>query len=280
MYNLKNLETDGYCVIPNFLSAEELESIHIDYESNSSASNKNYKVKIPSNKVMQPFFNKMMSVSAKISSETSVKVDMITGESMYTDTSQQMFEWHQDHESYWVFNNPKNYINFYIPVIKPNEYKSGLSVVSMKTLEEKFPDFFKKVNGSSARAYYIEDNKTKMIDANDDTITILDFNLDDLEVVIPMNPGDLLLLRGDVIHKSQDNLTRRLAVSVRMADSSMIISKGGLFDNLSTRKKAFIMNNPPWYKMIFSYFIDNNIDSATAKDIFEKYHKSAGNIPL
>lgn len=52
----------------------------------------------------------------------------------------QAFPWHQDRENYWMWNDVKNYLNFYIPVVKPIVEKSNLTVVPLDRLHSRAPE--------------------------------------------------------------------------------------------------------------------------------------------
>ena len=94
----------------------------------------------------------------------------------------------------------------------------------MDTLEASAPDDFHKIFNSAAKRFVPEGNITKVWDDEFGGEWILPVNIDDIMDSPKIAVGDLLLMRGDVIHKTQDDLTRRVAVSVRSTKGSAIIN--------------------------------------------------------
>ncbi len=56
----------------------------------------------------------------------------------------------------------------------------------------------------------------------------MNVNLDDLACTPQLDAGDLLLMRNDMFHRTQDNDTARVALSVRAAYSSAVVKRAQL----------------------------------------------------
>jgi len=54
---------------------------------------------------------------------------------------------------------------------------------------------------------------------------LVDFDLDALAVTPSLSAGDLLLMRGDLIHKTQDADTQRVSTSIRVTYSKKTITR-------------------------------------------------------
>jgi hypothetical protein len=55
--------------------------------------------------------------------------------------------------------------------------------------------------------------------------------------------GDALIMRGDCIHRTQDTLTNRTAISIRRVHTKTIVTKSQHL-NLNGIKQLFRKNNP------------------------------------
>jgi hypothetical protein len=53
----------------------------------------------------------------------------------FTNTETINWDWHQDHEPYYVLQQTQNYINMYIPLVKPDPELSGLCLVPLDKLD-------------------------------------------------------------------------------------------------------------------------------------------------
>src|SRR6185295_1132801 len=75
------------------------------------------------------------------------------------------FSWHQDHESFFTIQNHYDYLNFYIPIVKPRKDKSNLSIVPFDVLERASARSFRKlVRGGATRFPRIRDKRMAFFD--------------------------------------------------------------------------------------------------------------------
>jgi hypothetical protein len=163
------------------------------------------------------------------------------------------FPWHQDHESFFQAQNHYDYLNFYIPVVKPRKDKSNLSIVPFDALERECPKMFKQVVRSGAREF-IRFGKRQIVICNDSgTAHLSDDDIDRVAQTPALNAGDLLLLRGDIIHKTEDAETERVALSFRVASTKTVIKRARLADG-GLNKAMAMANNPDIYQRIFKAF--------------------------
>ena len=101
IFDFKNLETNGFVVVKNFLNAENIKQLKSNFDLSSAQEkhNKNYNT-IPS---LAPhnIDHLICKVLDKIKKETDISVNWITPNGLWFNTAELEFNWHQDHEPYW-----------------------------------------------------------------------------------------------------------------------------------------------------------------------------------
>ena len=221
---MEDLKTKGYTVIPNFLNTEEIQIFLNDYKKQQSIISPSLRGHVH---IADISYNAANSINKKIhetSKLSGLDVDTVIPNGFYTNTAKSVMMWHQDHGSYYMFQQAYNYLNFYVAIEKPDPMITGISVIPMDILEAKAPDDFHKIFDSAAKRFTPDGDITRVWDDENGGEWILPVNLDSIMDSPKIAAGDLLLMRGDVIHKTQDNLTKRVALSVRSTNGSAIIN--------------------------------------------------------
>ena len=235
-----DIDSRGYLLIRSFLDADEIAMLEQDFGDAPLEVNSNYSVRRITVDAMAKLEEKVQSVNRAISEQSSVRVDLINDGVYFATYSEkatlasprkgaQQFPWHQDHENYWLWHDTKNYLNFYMPVVKPVPEKSNLTVVPFDRLSERAPDVHAKLQSRGATRVVQSGSRWIVKDDNrGGKVGYLDFDLEEIEDTPHLEPGDLLLLRGDVIHRTQDSSTRRIAASIRCIHSQTPVPKSSL----------------------------------------------------
>jgi hypothetical protein len=268
MVDLSDLESKGYCVIKNFLTPDKLDILKTDYLKQLALYDEK-KINLNYNVIYTDHLLKdtLLPILSDINESTNIAIDYITERGLYIDTHLINFDWHQDHESYYIWQDSYNAVNFWIPVIKPEINKSGLSIIPHDALLDKCPEIFNTmIKGKGAKTLKQMGSKTLIMDEETGAQIILDFNINQLAITPDLGPGDLCLLRQDVIHKTQDIDTRRTAISIRAMNSNTILTKAKLVNGCKYKQKI-IENNPIPYQRILQYFEDNNIVECSIAEI-------------
>jgi len=269
MVNFKDLETKGFVVVPSFLNDQENKKFQNDFDTQEFLGNKNYPIKSCSKDLLHYTFDKIKKILEDIRNTTSLTTDTLVSNGIYTDSSLKIYSWHQDHESFYSFQDVSQYLNFYIPVYKTSSNYSGLKVVPFDTLDKLAPTFSQQIKGRGAAVYKSFDNTTIGVSDETGEKYEADFNLDHICEAPVLNEGDLLILRGDVIHATQDSKTRRLAISIRCANGNGIISKSRLLSGCRT-KQFYIQNNNNQYQRLLAAF--GNQEQITILDYINSTH--------
>jgi hypothetical protein len=271
--DLTNLKSGGFTVIRNFFSASDLAYVRDDYESavSTALANGNYDVSLGSPGLNRHFEPKLDMVSDRVCSETGIHADVTAGSIYFSTTKGVNFPWHQDHESYFLFQEHYNYLNFYIPFIKEKPDASNICLIPFDRLRAEAPDHIETIVGGGAKRFRTDGDSTTVLDDEYDTAYSMPVNLDRMAVIPQLNAGDLLLLRGDVIHRTQDSRSNRVAISFRKVDSRAVISRDRLSSGGKT-KREMMMKGGEIYNVAFRYFEERDLDQATAMDMLPHLH--------
>lgn len=260
---LKDLENAGFTIIPNFLTTTELDGFLQDFPLARQSDNQNYQISFVSESLKLKLMEKIKPWLDAVCDQTNLVVDTVIPCANYMDSAHVNFCWHQDHESYYVCQQHYNYLNFYIPIIKPDPTRTGMSIIPADAILN-YSDAFEN---SGATKFFPVGGKTEVL--NDDTGDnyFLPVNIDELSVSPVLRPGDLLLMRGDVIHKTQDQDTHRVAISIRCTSGGSIIDLTRLLSG-PPRKQEMLGKNPTAYNRILEIFKTHGSDQITTTEFY------------
>lgn len=257
MIDYKKLETDGYLVIPNFLNSSEVDGILAQFKTyraafdTSGPVNKNYNV-IYSD-ITESLKNKAQSLLESICNETNITVSGFGKKAEHLDSSITNFGWHQDHEVYYTYQDAYNCVHFWIPIVKPDTSRTGIDVIPHSKFEEKSPDIYKKyIKSKGAKRFLLRPPNIEMHDDEGGDIVMLDFDFDEVKDTPNVGPGDLVLLRGDTIHRSQlrsNSSPWRLSIAFWAFNLDAVVSKEQFYSGCDM-KKSMIANNPTVFNKI------------------------------
>jgi hypothetical protein len=271
MTNLRDLETKGFVIFKKFFPDSLINLLREDYRSRyqqlSSYRNKNYDMLTSDDWNFRAWIEPIIN---DISKTTNLDINCIMPGAAYFNNQLIDFEWHQDHECFYSWQDMYNAINCWIPIIKDDPLQSGIDIVPHDVFFKKCPDFFKNhIVGQGAKKFYLTDSNTTTVrdDYYGDTWR-LPFNLDDLSITPEIAVGDLLIIRQDVIHRTQDRISDRVAISVRCRNTNGILTKSHFLKSCPF-KDTMINNNSLWYELFKKNFEQN--DQILIKDILKTF---------
>jgi hypothetical protein len=253
--NIDDLRHKGFCVLNKLFDQTLIDTILQDFEliKDFDSPNKNYPIlpagkRIPLvgliNNIIEPICNEIKNNLPIVTDFTPTPIYFSIGKGVN-------FNWHQDHESYFQSGDHVDYLNFYIPIHKPTIEMSNLSVVDFKKLCERDPNaqFLKGLGATRLFA----GSTTLVKNDNNDTEYVIPFNIEEVSETPNLAVGDALIMRGDCIHKTQDTLTPRIAISIRRLNTKTIVNKSH-FNITSVAKKYMFENNKELYDRIIAKF--------------------------
>jgi hypothetical protein len=254
-----DLADKGFLVVPQFLSPRELELLRSDYDLQRSAPYKrsSYDVKFATKNILDHFEPKIRAVGEAVLAATGIDTD-VTVSAMYFAIERGInTPWHQDHESYYLFQEHWHYLNFYMPIVKPKTTESNVCVFPFDTLQRNGPEFYSRLKGGGAARFIPNGFQTTVKDDENDTSYVMPFDIDRLAVTPHLNAGDLLLLRGDMIHRTQDTNTARVAITFRRVSTKSIL-RHSKFMARGRLKGEIMSNGGPLYDTVSQCFANWN----------------------
>ena len=276
--NWKDLESRGFLVMPGFLSAAELEMARADYTAQQTNANKNYKVSLASPEANTRLAARVTGVLTDVASETDLRPDKLGGGAYFATGRGVTFSWHQDHESFFSTRNHYDYLNFYIPIIKPDRMKSNLCVVPFDVLQRESPRAYRKLyRGGAARFIRLGSKRVVFCD-DSGTVLVMPKDIESMAETPALDAGDLLLMRGDVVHRTQDADTERVALSFRVANRSGSVTRSALADG-GLYKARMMANNAGYYERVFQAFDKAHKDELSIAELDEMLETIAPTTP-
>lgn len=256
---MNDFDKKGFLVVPKFMNEKEVSKLLEDFNTIKNANlervNPNFNTRFAGADIRKQFETKILDFGAKISSLTSTKVDQVSVGVYFAAELGVKFDWHTDTTSFFTYQDHCNYLNFWIPIQKPNSKKSGMQVVPFDALADKYPELYFRFVGHGGTPVQIRDGKTVFYDY--ERAEVLEYHdpnlLSDISVTPELSPGDLFLWRGDAFHKTQDADTDRVAISFRLVNSESSISRHKLM-KMGAGKFVTLANDMERIKRRFAAF--------------------------
>lgn len=143
-----------------------------------------------------------------------------------------VLNWHLDHFSYYLYGDHRNWLICYMPVVKPSPELSNLAIIPADLLEAEDPALARRIRGRGAMRFRRVETDTMdwfrmrfpgqrfevgdwfAIDDFDDASMgwKIVIDLERSKVVPALREHDLLLMRADVIHRTNDAGSDRISI--------------------------------------------------------------------
>lgn len=220
--SLKDLETKGFTVLRGFVPETERQRLLKLRDRQFSAEHKKLKeigyeyidqLEVP--KIARRLHINELIYSIQKETDIVVLDDRMPesyGIFLTTDSRQNetlMLRWHVDEATFYRTDDSYNFLNFYAILDKPDPLEAGLSVVPYDLLAKRCPELHALSRGTGAKDF---DDKylpglppgwMVMKQQERDRLYIMEFHLDDLSCTPRLEAGDVLVFRGDTIHRTQ-----------------------------------------------------------------------------
>jgi len=248
----KDLDQKGYFIIRNFLKNSDIDNSFLSYLKkkkkfvdgvihgiNEQSFNKiSLKVKRISknlnNKNLNISDNKFCYACIRIKKQKKEKPKLVKPFNVNKDPKilpGGVLNWHIDHFTYYFHNDHKNYLICYMPILKSDPKKSNVAIIPYDVLKNEDINTYKKIkNRGAVRFRKVEKDTKTWFDLRFDTNTKIDdwyalddyndnsqgwkmnINLEKTKIVPRLNLYDLLIMKADVIHKTNDAKIDRIAI--------------------------------------------------------------------
>lgn len=230
------LVSRGFVHLPGFLSPPQVQALCRDFESGPPAQDHAFGFKPVARRQLRALLPTLQAILEQVAAATDLRVDVFPpfSRSHYITTrlAQRTSHWHQDFDlDYRLTGDHRQSLNFWIPLVKPRKDLSNLSLIPWDRLRQ--GETSSPWEGRGGTRWVTEGDATQVLARPEGQIlsqpapplATLDFRLETLQETPWTEVGDLLLLRGDLIHRTQDSQTERLAVSLRASSTQKWLSR-------------------------------------------------------
>lgn len=161
------------------------------------------------------------------------------------------FAFHGDADPYIIMGDTRNEYNFYLMLEKQEKSTANLGVVPVGWIRQVAPGLHSVSEGRGALRFSEVLDGNKKLSANDSTppYMLLDdntgriypmaFRMEDIECTPHLQPGDVLVLRGDVLHRTQPHCHERLSITIRLWPSDHELNVSKMLDGSLDRYNLF-----------------------------------------
>lgn len=189
------------------------------------------------------------------------------------------FAFHIDHDPYFFCADTKNEYNLYFMLEKQDKSSANLGVMPVNWIRQFAPGLQSLSEGKGAlRFAEVRDssrcltsgNSTypyMLLDDNTGRIHPISFRMEDLECTPHLEPGDVLLLRGDALHRTQPQCNERLSVTIRLWPSDHKLNVSNMLDGALFRYERFRMSRMIYADTLAKVRTLQNVTVATLIDL-------------
>jgi Phytanoyl-CoA dioxygenase (PhyH) len=264
----EDLETKGYLVIKAFFSPDDIQALLSDFHQMRMAANTNIKVVVVGDAAAARVKERSIDVVSEVARHTGIQVHTDAVHlGCYFASEMVSLKLHQDHESHYAVQNLYDYLNFFVPIQKPDKAKGNLRVIPWDRLKARSPELFHKLVRRGGTAYETLAGKTLVV-ADGGLVAELPYDIEELCVTPELEAGDLLLLRGDVVHGTQDTATKRIALSMRFVNRDTLVLRKQLLAG-GPRKTVMMQSNWSYFGRLVRAFQKSGLDAMPWRQLQE-----------
>jgi ectoine hydroxylase-related dioxygenase (phytanoyl-CoA dioxygenase family) len=235
------LDTRGFVVVRGFLSTGELENLVDAFKRSRRADVASYVAMEATASDAAPVVARIRALLPSIRAASLNRADTVVGQGVFFATDRMDLSWHSDSKSFYLFQGHRHHLSFWIPIIKESSDKSGLSVVPMDRLRDRAESIFRLVEGQGSVFY--EGGYLRYEDGYRDRRIACPVDIDALAEAPSLVPGDALVMRSDVLHRTQDTTTYRVSLGMRALVGGHPLARSELL-RASPTKRARILGEP------------------------------------
>lgn len=263
MFDVDFLSKHGYVVIKDIIDNHHRQSLLDEFDRCKIDPGLSYFIKT-SRIITCPQHtvdNVLVPVMSVIRRSTDIGVNHLGKTGVFFSTTDMCLPWHQDHEPYYMWQTAYHSVNFWIPLIKSDPNGGGLRVISQCRLRDHIgQQFDQRIKNQGAKKFIPCDDHTDVFDDETGEHYQLPINIDTIADAPEITPGDLMVLRGDVLHRTQSSPnTQRIAFATRAVDDRQILSKQRFLQR-SAMKQSFLDSNPRFVQRVERVFQEHNQD--------------------
>jgi hypothetical protein len=265
------LQTRGFVVVRSLLSPAEVDEVRRAYEQ-SRRGETLYVSMVAKPQDVKFVASRLATLLPAIREATDIQTDTLSEEGFFFPTEYTKLGWHTDHKSYYTVQDHYHYLNFWMPILKPRPDKSGLGLVPMDRLREAAPEVFAAVVRRGAASvqdgvlrYETDDGRIRSLPCPDSLVNAIAAAPD-------VSPGDVIVARTDVLHKTQDAETTRVALTMRGMWSQQPLSKKTLLTGSPEKHQRMLAEPLAFRGLLACFWIKgrSRITLADCRECFER----------
>jgi len=263
-YAARELTSNGFVVLKGFASPRDIPGEVVDF-IRSAKTNLDGTIwplpRFPQAAALEHSLDQMIAaVAAKLgiaatSRGTTSAIRVIPGKGG--------LDWHLDHGTYYYTHNAVDHLICYVPVFKPSSAASNVAILPYPVLRRADPAAYDRLKDRGAVDLVKLKEEATLLRVRKRVINprslaigdwvVLDnyhygrqsfkLNLDPEEhrVVPQLETGDFLMFRADVLHRTEDTKTERIALRLDAFPSQPLDRWARLYKSLSTRAAPAIV---------------------------------------
>lgn len=234
----EELESKGFLVVPGFLPDDARVALLRDFDSGAAPESYPFGFKPVGRRALATVTPLLQPALAGVAERTSLKADSVNfltlSHYVTTRLARRTSYLHQDFDlDYRLSGDHLNYLNFWMPLRKPCRERSNLSLIPFDALRKRAPQIYERVRGEGGLRWVarggrtaLHGNRGAVLEGKEEPALLeLDFDAEELVITPFTEPGDLVLMRGDLPHRTQDEKTERVAASIRVTYSGKMLRR-------------------------------------------------------
>jgi hypothetical protein len=266
------LDTRGFVVVREFLSSGELTALQAAYSRAQRAEVAAYVALQPERESLFPVLRRVRALLSEVRTAAATSADTVVEQGVFFATEMTKLGWHSDSKSYYTFQSHRDHLSFWLPIIKPSADKSGLSVVPMDALRERAEDIFRLIEGRGA--VRCEDGVFHYEAGTFDRQIRCPVDLDEISEAPALAPGDVLVMRSDLLHRTQDADTARVSLALRALPGDQRLTLSQLLSG-SAGKHQRMRREPSTFCETLAAFLLYRRSHMTANELLEAQQRLA-----
>jgi hypothetical protein len=261
-----DLSERGFVVVRGLLTSAQVEGLRAAYARSERVDVAAYVATEPRRSDVQELVACMEALLPSIRRETGMATDVVVPQGTFFATERMNLDWHSDRKSDHLYQGHLHHLTFWTPVEKPDATRSGLSVIPMDRLREHAPDAFRALRGRGSARYasgvleYEEGNRERRLACPVDLASFAESP--------HLVPGDMLVVRSDVLHRTSDVETVRVALTLRALSGEHRLTLAGLLSGTS-KKHARILGEPNAFAEVLSAFFLSRRRAITVRELLD-----------
>jgi hypothetical protein len=230
-----DLDSKGFVVVRGLVPEATLASLREDFSTGLPPESYPFSFKLLGHGALEDAWGAMRRALEPLRAATKTRADILERVmSHYVTTALgpgPASVWHQDFDfDYMLTKDHLNYLIFWLPIQKPDRAKSNLRVLPWDSLEAADAEAYRRLVGAGGHRLVPKDGVTEVHGAAygkrvGPPAFAIGADIESIAVTPELDAGDALILRGDVVHRTQDIETKRVAASVRATFSGKKISR-------------------------------------------------------